>query len=322
MPTQRFCWPVLIVLLAVAPSLFAQPAQRGPRQRPARAGAQEPQPGVAAHRDLVYAKVNGKELKLDVFVPEKADGPLPLIVWIHGGGWQSGSKSNCLPLTLGFVERGYVLASIDYRLSGEAIFPAQIEDCKAAIRWLRANAGEYHIDPDHLAAWGSSAGWHLVALVGTSGDVKEFDKGDHLDTSSRVQAVVDFFGPTDLVQFVQTPRYTGHAKADSPESKLLGGAVLENKDKAAKANPIEYITKDDPPFLIAHGTADPLVSPAQSELLNAALQKAGVESSLHPVAGAKHGGPEFSTPEMTTLVATFLDRHLKGKAAATTEVPR
>jgi len=203
------------------------------------------------------------------------------------------------------------VASINYRLSGEAKFPAQIEDCKAAIRWLRANAAQYGLDASHFGVWGSSAGGHLAALLGTSGEVKKWDAGERSDVSSRVQAVCDFFGPTDLAQFVVTPGYESHAKADSPESKLLGGAVLENKDKAAAANPITYIDKDDPPFLIMHGEKDATVSPNQSQLLHDALQKAGVNSSLHFVAGARHGGPEFNDPKIVALVAAFFDQHLR-----------
>jgi acetyl esterase/lipase len=147
--------------------------------------------GVKAHRDLVYVEGGHERHKLDLYLPEKAEGPLPLLIWVHGGGWQNGSKDGCPPLRAGYIERGYAVASINYRLSGHAVFPAQIEDCKAAIRWLRAHAKEYNLDAKRFGVWGSSAGGHLVALIGTSGDVKEFDVGDHLDQSSRVQAVCD-----------------------------------------------------------------------------------------------------------------------------------
>ena len=167
--------------------------------------------GVKAHRDLVYVGNGHERHKLDLFVPEKADGPLPLIIWVHGGGWQNGSKDGCPPLRDGYTERGYAVASINYRLSGHAVFPAQIEDCKAAIRWLRAHAKEYNLDPQRFGVWGSSAGGHLVALIGTSGDVKEFDVGANLDQSSRVQAVCDYYGPTDFTVFVTTPGYESHA---------------------------------------------------------------------------------------------------------------
>jgi hypothetical protein len=170
--------------------------------------------GVKSHRDLVYVEGGHERHKLDLYLPEKADGPLPLIIWVHGGGWQNGSKDGCPPLRGGYIERGYAVASINYRLSGHAVFPAQIEDCKAAIRWLRAHAKEYGLDAKRFGVWGSSAGGHLVALLGTSGDVKEFDVGANLDQSSRVQAVCDYYGPTDFTVFVTTPGYESHA-ADS-----------------------------------------------------------------------------------------------------------
>ncbi len=287
------------LLLLTALPLLAQPAARVPE-------------GVKAHRDLAYV-VNGHERqKLDLFVPEKADGPLPLIIWIHGGGWQNGSKDGCPPLRNGYTQRGYAVASINYRLSGHATFPAQIEDCKAAIRWLRAHAQEYHLDPQRVGVWGSSAGGHLVALVGTSGDVKTFDVGPNLEQSSRVQAVCDYYGPTDFTVFVSTPGYESHATASSPEAKLIGGAVLENQDQAARANPITYVSKDDPAFLIVHGDKDPVVPLNQSQLLYDALKRAGVSVHFHTIKGAGHG-QGFGGPEIEPMVAAFFDRVLKAK---------
>lgn len=268
--------------------------------------------GVKAHRDLAYVENGHARQKLDLYVPEKAGAPLPLIIWVHGGGWQNGSKEGCPPLRQGFTERGYALASIGYRLSGHATFPAQIEDCKAAIRWLRAHAKQYNLDPQRFGVWGSSAGGHLVALLGTSGHVKEFDVGAHLDHSSRVQAVCDYYGPTDFVAFVTTPGYERHAQPDSPEAKLIGGAVAENKDKAARANPITYVTPDDPPFLIVHGDKDPVVPINQSQLLLEALKKAGVSVRFHTIKGAGHG-QGFGGPEIEPMVSDFFEKRLKSK---------
>jgi acetyl esterase/lipase len=211
--------------------------------------------GTKVHRDLEYVKDGHERQKLDLYLPEKADAPLPVIVWVHGGAWRAGSKDR--PPALPFVTKGYAVASINYRLSQHAQFPAQIEGCKAALRWLRANARKYNLDPEHIGVWGASAGGHLVALLGTSGDVKELEgKGGNPEQSSRVQAVVDWFGPTDFLQMGGS-----HNDAKSPESQLLGGAVQENKEKAAKANPITYVSKDDPPFLIMHGDKGPTVQP-------------------------------------------------------------
>ncbi|MEI7728396.1 MAG: alpha/beta hydrolase [Verrucomicrobiota bacterium] len=290
-------------------SLFAQPAS-GRDERPG-ANARLPQrqqplpPGVEALRDLEYVPNGHERQKLDLYRP-KDGNKLPLIIWVHGGAWRAGSKDQCPALPM--LRDGYAVASINYRLSQHAIFPAQIEDCKAAIRWLRANAAKYRLDPDRFGAWGSSAGGHLVALIGTSGDVKEFEVGENLSVSSRVQAVCDWFGPTDMVQMSKFPSTMKHDAPESPESLLVGGPIQENLAKAAKVNPITYVAKNNPPFLIMHGDKDPLVPLNQSEILEAALKKAGVEVQLHVVIGAGHG---FGGPENQGLVNQFFAKHLK-----------
>lgn len=264
-------------------------------------------PGVRAIRDLEYARVGSRALQLDLYLPEKAEGPLPLVIWIHGGAWRAGSRSNCPAVPL--VPRGYAVASISYRFSQEAVFPAQIHDCKAAVRWLRAHARDYSVDPNRFGVWGASAGGHLAALLGTSGGVQELE-GDigTPGVSSRVQAVCDWFGPTDFLRIGEHPSRIDHYAADSPESQLLGGPVLENREKAARASPITYVSRDDPPFLIMHGDQDPLVPYQQSELLHEALKKAGVDSTLQIVKGAGHG---FRMPEVLPAVQAFFDRHLR-----------
>ena len=272
--------------------------------------------GVRALRNIPYVSGGHERNVLDLFVPEEADGPLPLIIWIHGGGWQNGSKENCLPMRQGYAKRGYAVASINYRLTGHAKFPAQIEDCKAAIRWLRAHAEENGIDPNRFGAWGSSAGGHLVALVGTSGDVSEFDVGENMATSSRVQAVCDYYGPTDFKVFVTTPGYESHAKVDSPEGKLVGGAVMENQEKAARLNPITYVSKDDPPFLIVHGDSDRTVPFNQSQMLYQSLKDTGTSVHFHTIENAGHGGPGFSMPVVQEMVQEFFEQELKGKSSS------
>ncbi len=262
--------------------------------------------GTKIHRDLEYVKGGHERQRLDLYVPENANGPLPLIIWVHGGAWLAGSKDGAGP-ALPYVGKGYAVASINYRLSQHAKFPAQIEDCKTAIRWLRANANTYNLDKTHIGVWGASAGGHLVALLGTSGDVKELEGPDGpTDESSRVQAVVDWFGPTDF-----TAMGGSHDQPSSPEAQLLGGAVQSNKEKAARANPITYITKDDPPFLILHGDNDTTVPINQSELLAEELKKAGVDVAFQPVKGAGHGGRQFSSDENRKLVEAFFAKHLK-----------
>ena len=276
-----------------------------------------PPPGIQVAKDLVYASTPEKELKLDVYRAKSAGKEkLPLVVWIHGGGWRNGSK-DAPRMAVRLAERGYVVASINYRLSHEAIFPAQIHDCKAAIRWLRAHADDYGISAGRVGVWGSSAGGHLVALLGTSGGVKDLEGSVNpaaRDFSSRVQAVVDYFGPTDLLQMDAhsiSDRLI-HDAPDSPESRLIGGPIQEHPEKVMRANPITYVTPDDPPFLIVHGDKDPLVPHHQSELLHAALEKAGVASELYTVKGGEHGrGGEFGSPELFERAARFLDEMLK-----------
>ena len=270
--------------------------------------------GVKALRDLAYVENGHARQKLDLYVPEQATNALPVVIWIHGGGWKGGSKDGCPPLRQGFVQRGYAVASVGYRLSGDALFPAQIEDCKAAVRWLRVNAQQYRLNPDRFGVWGSSAGGHLVALLGTSGDEKAFDVGANLGVSSRVQAVCDFFGPTDLLQMDSHARPGApfkHDDAASPEASLIGGPIQKNKAKATRVNPITYVSINAlPPFLIVHGDADPLVPHHQSELLYEALKKAGGNVQFHTIQGAGHG-QGFGGGEITDRVNAFFDRWLK-----------
>ncbi|MHC4701643.1 MAG: alpha/beta hydrolase fold domain-containing protein, partial [Planctomycetota bacterium] len=211
----------------------------------------------------------------------------------------------------------------------EAIFPAQVQDCKAAVRWVRANAAKYGFDPDRIGAWGSSAGGHLVAFLGTSGNVKEFDTETNAQYSSRVQAVCDWFGPTDLLQMdehmLEGSRLV-HDEPGSPESLLVGGPIQEEpyRSLARKADPITYVTRDDPPFLMMHGDKDMLVPLHQSELLLDALKKAGVDASLYVVKGGGHGlrGGKESQEELFEMVAGFFDKHLKAPKPAAASANR
>jgi acetyl esterase/lipase len=302
------------VIVALAVALAFGRAPSAPAQPPGK-GFQPKAPAVpeGAKRiaNLEYAAVGDKKLLLDLYLPEKADGPLPVVVGIFGGAWMGGSKEQAQGIRL--AGRGYAVAAFNYRLSGVATFPAQIEDCKAAVRWLRANAKKYNLDPDRIGAIGHSAGGHLASLLGTSAGVKEFDKGDNLEFSSKVQAVCAMSGPTDFLQMdAHAPKgaFLKHDPANSPESRLIGGAIQENKEKVARANPITYVGKDSPPFLLIHGEADPVVPAHQAELLNEALKKAGVEVRLHLVKGGGHG---VGGKEVNALVDEFFDKHLKGE---------
>lgn len=261
--------------------------------------------GVKAHLDIAYVADGHERQKLDLYLPAKADGPTPLVIWIHGGAWRAGDKRGGPALAL--LEKGYAVASINYRLSQHAIMPAQIEDCKAAIRFLRSRAKEYNLNADRFGVWGSSAGGHLVALVGTSGDVKTLEgKLGNPDHSSRVQCVVDWFGPTDF-----TKMGGGHDRPNAPESQLIGGSVQQHKQAASAANPITYVSRDDPPFLIMHGDKDNVVPLNQSELLHDALKAAGVEVTLEVLKGAGHGGPQFTSPESRQQIEAFFAKHLQ-----------
>jgi acetyl esterase/lipase len=266
--------------------------------------------GTIVYRDLPYVSGGHEREKLDLYLP-KAKEKTPLIIRIHGGAWLMGSKEMEGPGD--YPSEGYAIASINYRLSQHAVFPAQIQDCKAAVRYLRANAQKYNLDPNRFGVWGPSAGGHLAALLGTTGDINEFDVGENLSVSSRVQAVADYFGPTDFLQMEEhrLPNGMHHNTPDSPESKLIGGNIQDNPEKVAKANPITYITKDAPPFLIIHGDKDPLVPHHQSELLEAALKKAGVPVTFYTVKGGGHGG--FKDPNVPRLTKEFFEKHLKTK---------
>ncbi|MCA9082602.1 MAG: alpha/beta hydrolase [Planctomycetaceae bacterium] len=269
---------------------------------------------VTVVRDVVFGTGGGRDLKMHIVLPAESDRQLrPAFVWIHGGGWQSGSKEGGLAQVIPLVRSGFVGATIEYRLTGEAPFPAQIEDCKCAIRFLKAHAQKYGIDPNRVAVGGSSAGGHLVALLGTSGGEKSLEgNGGWPDQSSRVHAVLDLYGPTDFRAFVTTSGYERHNQDGSPESKLLGGGeVLSSPDQIGIVNPITYVDSDDPPFLIIHGSNDRTVPLNQSTLLHDALKKAGVSAQLKIIEGGGHGGPEFSTEEIRDLEKTFLSQLLR-----------
>lgn len=269
--------------------------------------------GVKMIPNIEYAAPNGYSLLLDLYLPEQVQERLPVVVWIHGGGWEGGDRHDQIAVPL--AAHGYAVASIDYRLSQVAKFPAQIDDCKAAIRWLRAHARAFNLDPNHVGVWGASAGGHLVALLGTSGDVKELEGDEgNLDQSSRVQAVCDFFGPTDFLKINEQAKegpvkpQIQHDSSNSPEAHLLGGPIQENKDKAKAANPITYVSKDDAPFLIMHGDHDPLVPLAQSQMLRDALARERVPVTLVVVPNAGHG---FGGPKIMKQVLEFFDTCLK-----------
>ena len=304
---RRFCCFAL-VLLPVGFTAWTQnnvvPAPPSSLTALASSGARQKIDGVDVWKDVEYANVKGHSLKLDLYVPENAPRPVPLIIDIHGGGWMALDKNEMV--ARGALQQGFAVASIDYRLSQEAIFPAQIQDSKAAVRWLRAHAAEYGLNPDKIGAWGDSAGGHLVALLGLTANHPEFEGDEGNPTiSSQVQAVCDFYGPSDFLSIDQRAADT---LADAALPKLLGGLIENNLAKARQASPISYVTTNACPFLIVHGDKDPLVPLQQSVELNAALQKAGATSQLYIVKGGGHG---FNSPEAFANVIAFFDKYLK-----------
>lgn len=294
---------------------FAGAAGRPQAPRPAgdKTKAEVPD-SVRSQLDIAYADTDNPRQKLDLYLPKKAksDKPLPVIVFVHGGGWKAGDKSSGMRNVMPFVASGdYAGVSVGYRLTNEAQWPAQIHDCKAALRWLRGNAKEYNIDPDHIAVWGSSAGGHLVSILGTSGDVPALEGklGKFTTQSSAVQAVVNYYGPENFVTMVKQPSTVDRTTQDYPEALLIGGRVQDNADAAKNASPVTYISKNDPPFLTAHGTKDPLVPFAQAEELHAKLKQAGVPSVLITMQNGGHG---FGSRELDDVVHRFFDKHLRG----------
>lgn len=271
--------------------------------------------------DIPYATQSPAQ-GLDIYLPDEDNGPNPVIAAIHGGAWMMCDKRDMqvLPMLEG-LKRGYAVVSINYRLSPEAIFPAQIHDCKCAIRFIRANAARYGFDPDRIVAWGGSAGGHLSALLGTSAGVRELEdlSMGHPDHSSAVQLVVDWYGPAEnFLKMDEELRESGcgipdHSGPESPESLLLGRHIIEVPELVAFASPMTYIKQDIPPFLIQHGANDEVVPAQQSIHFAEAIGKiAGKDKMiLELLEGCYHADPAFETPQNVKRVLDFIDQHFK-----------
>ncbi len=238
-------------------------------------------PDVVETKDIEYGRVGDRSLLLDLYMPADHSKPVPVLVFIHGGGWRKGDRSDYKYYTVKYAQQGYAAATISYRLLGEAKYPAAIEDAKCAVRWVRANAKEYGFDADHIAAIGGSAGGHIAMMVGyTAGDASLEGNGGHPDESSAVQAVVNFYGPSDLT--------TETARTSSEVEDFLGVTYDENPELYKQASPIMHVDSSCPPTLIFHGSIDQLVPVVQSEKLAAKLQAAGVPCELHVLEGWPH----------------------------------
>jgi acetyl esterase/lipase len=269
--------------------------------------------GVLEKRDIFYTHDQIPNRSLDLFLPRDAVKPLPLVILIHGGGWSGGDKAHFDYLAKVLAEKGFAAASINYRLSKEAVWPAAAFDCKAAVRWFRAHSKEYSIDPNKIAVGGHSAGAHLSAFLAASNGVKKFDRGDNLDQSSDVQAELWYSGVANLVTRATTRGYEVVQNPHSDESSLLGRPILENRALAMDASPVSWVSARSAPFYFVAGTADKLVPPQQVDEMVQALNKFGIYSEVHMISGAGHAAPEFWDVEHLNMMLTFLKRALKLK---------
>lgn len=273
--------------------------------------------------DIPYATLSLAQ-KLDIYLPDEGEGPFPVILSIHGGAFMGCDKSDAQvkPMLEG-LKRNYAVVAVNYRLSWEAIFPALVQDAKAAVRWVRANARQYHFDPDKIAAWGGSAGGYQSSMLGTSAGIPELEDLSlgNPNQSSTIQAVVSWYGPTDFLKMdgylsesgLLPPPGFRHSEADLPESLLLGQLITEVPEKVKAANPETYIRPGAPPFLLQHGVKDPVVPVQHSIEFAAKLKQVLGEDKveLDLIEGAEHADPRFETPENVKRVLDFLDKHLK-----------
>ena len=280
---------------------------------------------LSLESDIIYSQVsNGMatfKLGMDIIKPRQTK-KMPTVVFVTGGGFIGAPKTNWIQQRMEIAEAGYIVASIEYRTIPDGVFPNALEDVKSAIRYLRANADKYGIDKDRIAIIGESAGGYLSAITATTNGYKQFDKGDNLDQSSDVQAAIDIYGLSDLTKVGED--YSDevkaqHNSASSPEAIFVngisifgtGGSINSNPEKAKAANPITYISKDTPPFLLMHGDKDSVVSPSQTAILHKALLEKGIDSTRYIVKGANHADNYWVQPEVMKVIVDFLDENLK-----------
>ncbi|MBI5354213.1 MAG: alpha/beta hydrolase [Chloroflexi bacterium] len=266
--------------------------------------------------DLEFARIGDRSLLLDLHIPENGVPPYPVIVWLFGGGWFRGDRRGRPVVRLvddNLHRHGYAIAAIDYRLSGEAKFPAQIEDCKAAIRFLRKHAESFKLDANKIGVWGFSAGAHLAALLGLTGSTNQFDIGDNLAISSQVQAVCAFAVTSDFRQLNSENSYDDPHDPGSAIAQLFGGPIQEKMDLVIRANPVTYSSQYAPPFLLIHGDKDGVVPCEQSKILHNELIKAGVDSTLYIIPDGDHGMAGLDQTEVDhilNITKDFFQKHL------------
>ena len=298
---MRLSFPMLllltIVILITAPVVIAQKAA--------------PQPAipdkVLFEPDIEYANPDGQHLKLDLAAPKTAMGPFPAVVCIHGGGWGAGSRQQHDGLCLRLAQQGYVAVTVSYRFAPKYQFPAQVHDVKEAVRWLRAHAWKYQIDPDHIGVTGDSAGGHLAQFLGVTNDVKSFEgTGANLDQSSRVACVVNFFGPNDL-----TKSYEKSTEAHKVLPPLLGGDLQHARQQHILASPLYWVTPHAAPTLCIQGTKDLLVAHEQAVWMIDRLKAVGVDAELLSLEGAGHGFQGEDAARAERAMFAFFAKHLK-----------
>lgn len=284
-------------------------------------------PTVKLISNVIYEQVPSRgydnvAMGMDVLKPEKEE-KMPAIVYVTGGGFINANKDNAIQARMDLANAGYVVASITYRVAPTATFPQPLEDVKAAIRYLRAHAEQFNINSEKIGIMGGSAGGYLSAMAGTTNGLTAFDKGENLDQTSDVQAVVDCYGLSDLTRIgsdfskevQETHKSPGATEAlwvnGSPVFGGKDGGILAAPIKAQKANPITYISDKTAPFLLMHGDKDTVVSPSQTEILHQALAAHGIESTRYIVKGAQHGGVYWNQPEVMQIIIDFFNKHLK-----------
>jgi acetyl esterase/lipase len=265
---------------------------------------------VRVQKDIVYAKVDGMSLALDLYMPAGVDSP-PLVVWIHGGRWMNGDKSD---VPTDFVERGIATASLDFRQSKQARFPAMVHDIKAAIRFLRAKASAYGYRAERIAIGGTSSGAHLATLVGVTNGNKalEGNLGDHLGTSSNVQAILSYYGASNLMTILAQSTPYGVGVRKPALEALLGATPDQARELATLASPVAHVDRSDPPLLLLHGDQDPQMPINQSHEMQGAYEALGLDVFFDVVHGGVHGDgdgePKFFSPSRNDRAVAFLKR--------------
>lgn len=301
---------VLILSVLLIWSLWHNAARR-----PKSAAALAPPPGVALETDIVFGQGGAETLKLDLTRPVKGKGPFPALVFVHGGGWKGGSRQMFRPQMFPYSRAGIVCISVDYRLAPQYKFPAQLEDVKCAVRWLRANAAKYHIDPNRIGAVGASAGAHLVGLLGTTAQEKQWEgQGGHGEQSSAVCAVIGLAGPYDLLTGYQNSVHQNPKEGAAVRSLLeefLGGTLQQVLAQYHAASPVNHVQKGQPPFMLVHGTNDTLVPIEQSEIFARKLKASGVDVELIRAEGGTHGSFGKNPAQVLARINAFIRKHLR-----------